>query len=70
MLDKLSSFGKKSAAYVGLGAFEVTLGFVLALKAPGSMAGFATILAAVNTALYGGGALAKWADSRGNGNAA
>lgn len=71
MLEKISSAGRKGAAYVFVGVFEVTLGFVLALKAPGSMTGFATILGAVNVALYGGGALAKWAEGRnGNGTAA
>lgn len=62
MVESIFKHGKRGAAYVFVGVFEITLGFVLALKAPGSMSGFATILGAVNVALYGGGALAKWAE--------
>jgi hypothetical protein len=69
MLETLSAFGKKSAAYIGIGAIEATFGFVLALKSPGSLAGFAGVLTAINVPLYGGGILAKWAE-RDNGNVA
>ena len=66
MLDKLSVFGKKSAAYVALAAIEVGCGFVVAMKAPGSLSGFALVLGAINAGVYGGGAFKAAADAKSN----
>ena len=62
----LDFLGKKHG-YVATGIFEVVLGVALAYFKPDSLTGFAAVLTAVNVPLYGGGAMAKWAEGRING---
>lgn len=58
------SFLGKSHGYVVVGLIQVAIGTLMAWFKPGSLTGFATVLSAINVPLYGGGAFAKWADSK------
>ena len=46
--------GRIERWYYGLGVLVVGLGFVLALKAPQSLGGFAGVVGAIAVPLYGG----------------
>jgi len=46
--------GSNERWYFGLGVLVVTLGFVLALKAPNSLGGFAGVVGAIAVPLYAG----------------
>lgn len=66
-VEGLMRHGKRGAAYVGVGVLQSLLGFYCALHAPLALTGLATVFGVINLNLYGGGALAKWAETR-NGN--
>lgn len=68
-LEGLAKHGKRGVAYVLMGLVQTALGFYVACCHPEALNGFAAVLGAIDINLYGGGALAKWADARAqNGN--
>ena len=64
LLEGIAKIGKRGVAYVAVGLIQTLLGFVVAMHRPEALNGFAAVLAAIDTALYGGGALKAWADAR------
>ncbi len=63
----LDFLGRKHG-YVAVGVFQIVLGTIMAYLKPESLTGLAAVYTSVNVPLYGGGAFARWAESK-NGSA-
>jgi hypothetical protein len=59
--------GRIERWYFGLGVLVVLLGFVLALKAPGALGGFAGVVGTIAVPLYGGALGKLYVERNGNG---
>jgi hypothetical protein len=59
--------GRSERWYFGMGVLVVTLGFVLALKAPNALGGFAGVVGAIAVPLYGGALGKIFVESRSGG---
>ena len=60
--------GRIERWYFGLGVLVVGLGFILALKAPGSLGGFAGVVGTIAVPLYGGALGKLFIETKANGN--
>ena len=54
----------RSAAFVGVAVLQTLIAYRLAEVRPDALAGYATVLATINAALFGGGALKAFADAK------
>jgi hypothetical protein len=63
-IEGIMRHGKRGAAYVGVGIFQTITAYLIALHHPEALTGYAAVIGAIDLNLYGGGALAKWAEAR------